>query len=226
MSIEQLQRVEKRGNSGSFAYRKHAIWHVRRKLGEAVFQCTAMSKRSGVRCKFSAMKGKNGKRSVCYWHGARGGNGNVQAPTSKRNLSNKEIQRARLYAAAEIERRRLAGELNPAAYEEFRALDISRMHPADQARLMLAIDDRLKNIGVNTNESWRETLRVLGVTRPREERVSTSTKPTSTTQELKLEEIEAQPIDRRYAARSSSQREERAENWSSPRSSTKTLSGF
>ena len=174
------------------------------------------------------MKGKDGKRSVCYWHGARGGNGNVQAPTSKRNLSNKETQRARLYAAAEIERRRLAGELTLAVYEEFRAIDISRVHPADHARLMLAITDKLANIGVNTNESWRETLRVLGVTRPREERVSTSTsaKPTSTAQELKLEEIEAQPIDRPYAARSSSQREERAENWSSPRSSTKTPSGF
>lgn len=212
-----VSQTEKRGNSGSFAYRKHAIWHVRRKAGEPVFQCTAKSKRSGVRCKFSAMKSSTG---VCYWHGARRGGGAL-LPTSKRNLSNKEIQRARLYATAEIERRRLAGEFNRAAYEEFRALDISRVHPADHARLLMAIDDRLKNLGVNTNESWRETLRVLGVTRPREERVSTST-----AQELKLEEIEAQPIDRRYAARSSSQREERAENWSSPRSSTKTPSGF
>ena len=219
-------QVSNRTGKGGFGDRPHDIWHVRRKLGEAVFQCTAMSKRSGVRCKFSAMKGKDGKRSVCYWHGARGGHGNVQAPTSKRNLSNKEIQRARLYATAEIERRRLAGEFNPAAYEEFRALDISRVHPADHARLMLAIDDRLKNIGVNTNESWRETLRVLGVTRPREERASKSTVSKSEEPTLKLEEIEAQPIDRRYAARSSSQREERAENWSSPRSSMKTPSGF
>ena len=223
MNTTVLQ-TEKRGNSGSFAYRKHAIWHVRRKAGEPVFQCHATSKRSGVRCKFSAMKSSTG---VCYWHGARRGGGAL-LPTSKRNLSNKETQRARLYADAEIERRRLAGELNPAAYEEFRALDISRVHPADHARLMLAIDDRLQNIGVNTIESWRETLRVLGVTRPREERVSksTSAKSTSTVQEFKLEEIEAQPIDRHYAARSSSQREERVENRSSPRSSAKTPSGF
>src|SRR5262245_5041199 len=79
-------------------------------------RCTAMSKRNGRRCKMPPTKGF----TVCMWHGANGGNGNIRLPTSKRNLMNKGIKRARLMAEAEVERRARQNELHPETSQAFR----------------------------------------------------------------------------------------------------------
>lgn len=134
------------------------------------------------------MKGKDGKRSVCFWHGARGGRGNVQAPTSKRNLSNKGIQTARLYATAEIERRRAAGELHNETAALFRDTDRTNLHPADEGRLWIFADDFLKNAGLNPVGAWRETLRVLGLA-PARPTTTTAKATASTTDEMLTVEL-------------------------------------
>jgi hypothetical protein len=219
MSIEPFQRLEKRGNSGSFAYRKHAIWHVRRKLGEAVFQCRATSKRSRVRCKFSAIKGSSG---LCYWHGGTGGDNRKPStpPVSLRHLSNRTIKKSRGYADKELERRRGANELHEGTAALFRDTCRAyrdRLHPADEGRLFVAVDDHLKNEKLNAPGAWRELLRSLGLVQARPTSASKSIEPKPV--EPREFEYEATIVDRRIAARPASSREpiETIELWRSPK---------
>ncbi len=202
MSIEP-QRTEKRIVPGSFAERPHATWPAMRDRGEPVFQCSATSKRSGVRCRFAASKisatMKNSK-GLCYWHGANGGSKDKRAiPTSRRHLSNITIKKARTYADAEMERRRLAGELHHETAALFRDTNRTRLHPADEGRLWLAADDYLKNAGLNPSGAWRESLRVLGLASPRS--TATTKAISSTTGEPLTVELSA--LDWRKSSASS-----------------------
>ena len=152
-------------NNYSLAHRPQHNWWAMLARGE-VISCSATSKRSGARCRMPPTTGCGG---VCFWHGARGGNGNFRAPTSKRNLGNKETKRARLYAEAEVARRVAAGEQHPETFALFR--DTSRAYPnrlylADEGRLWLAIDDHLRSAG-NPVGAWRALLRAFGLAPPR-----------------------------------------------------------
>jgi hypothetical protein len=121
-------------------------------------RCSATSKRSGKRCKMMPTNGYD----TCYWHGARGGDPRShRLPTSVRNLKNKEIKRGRAAAEVEADRRIASRELHPDTRRTFRALAY-KVHPADQGRLMLAIDDYFN--GSTTTEGWREARKVLGLT--------------------------------------------------------------
>jgi hypothetical protein len=155
--------AERRGNSGSFAYRPQDIWHKKRLRGEPVFQCHAISKRSGKRCRFSAIKGGSG---VCYWHGGTGGdNRKPTMPTSRRHLANKEIKRARTYAEAEAERLITAGGLHPETRGMLKSMNLKSLHPADYGRLTWAASEFLH--GNMTRDAWREAQRAVGLLRPR-----------------------------------------------------------
>jgi hypothetical protein len=120
--------------------------------------CTATSKRSGKRCR---MPPTNGCGGVCYFHGARGGRGNFRWPTSMRHLRNKEIQRARMMAQAEVDIRLAARDLHPEVHEAIKTY-IGRIHPADEARMLLMLDHLFK--GDLTNEAWFEFRQNLGLT--------------------------------------------------------------
>jgi hypothetical protein len=154
-----MRRVSNPTGKGGFGDRPQDQWRAKLRRGEVTSRCTATSKRSGERCRFPATKGYG----VCYWHGARGGNGNCRTPTSKRNLANKEIKRARLWAEAEVARRIAANEIHPEAYEATKHF-ISRIHSADEARLLLMLDMRLG--GALTDEGWRDARIALGLIPP------------------------------------------------------------
>ena len=167
---------------GGFGDRPHDIWHVRRQRGEPVFRCSALSKRSGVRCKFAAIKGsKNNKtgRGFCYWHGGTGGDNRKSMMTttlvSLRRISNRTIKRARTAAQAEVDLRWAAGELRE-AYEAAKPF-FGRIHPADEGRLVLAHEARLS--GLMTNAGWREMLRTLELGETKTKSASTSSTSTS-----------------------------------------------
>jgi hypothetical protein len=133
-------RVTNPTGRGGFGDRPQNQWRAKLARGEVTSRCTATSKRSGERCRFPATKGYG----VCYWHGARGGYGKFRAPTSKRNLANKEIQRARLWAEAAVAQRVARNEIRPEVYGALKDI-IGKI----QHRLRLAID--------NANERWRQT---------------------------------------------------------------------
>jgi hypothetical protein len=124
-----MRRVSNPTGKGGFGDRPQDQWRAKLRRGEVTSRCTATSKRSGERCRFPATKGYG----VCYWHGARGGNGNCRTPTSKRNLANKEVKRARLWAAAEVAHRIAANEIHPEARKALKDY-ISKIHPADEGR--------------------------------------------------------------------------------------------
>jgi hypothetical protein len=127
-----------------------------------VESCSAMSKRNKRRCRFAPMRGSH----LCYWHGGTGGdNRKPTMPTSLRHLANKSIKKAREYSDRELERRHLAGELHPELRRAFRDTDRSRLHPADESRLMLALDDSLH--GRLTAVAWRDTRKALVLDPPR-----------------------------------------------------------
>jgi hypothetical protein len=129
----------------------------RYRIGEPGFPtCKATSKRSGKRCKMPPLRGSE----VCIFHGARGGRGKWTLPKNRRMLWNKEIKAGRAMAEAELDRRIEQKELNPETRKAFRTF-VSRVHPADQGRLMLALDDRLN--GSLSNEAWRETRKLFGL---------------------------------------------------------------
>jgi hypothetical protein len=142
-------------NHNDLKQRPQHNWWSMLARGEVV-SCKAISKRSGRRCRMPPTKGCGG---VCFWHGARGGNGNFRAPTSKRNLANKETKRARAMSQADVERRLAAGELREAA-EALKPL-IGKIHPADEARALLMLDALFD--GSLTPEGWREAQRGLGL---------------------------------------------------------------
>jgi hypothetical protein len=142
-------------------------------------QCTATAKRSGRRCKMMPTNGYD----VCYWHGARGGRRHHVLPKDARTLRNKSIKNARLYAEAEVDRRIINRELHPDARKTFRAL-ANKVHPADQGRLMLAIDDYFN--GSTTAAAWREARKILGID---PSRPLTSTPSASTPVEVEIVEL-------------------------------------
>jgi hypothetical protein len=160
---------------GGLGARRHAIWRWDR----GIRRCTAVSKRNHRRCRMPAMKGS----MTCYWHGAPGGDHRKRIlPTSMRHLRNLEIKRGRLVAVAEVERRMAANELHPETYNLFREMDRSRLHPADEGRLLLAIDTWLR--GDMTAETWRETRKLLGLLPGREREPELQPEPRPETPEV------------------------------------------
>jgi hypothetical protein len=154
-------RVSNPTGKGGFGGRLQDQWRAKFERGEVTSCCTATSKRSGKRCRFPATKGCGG---VCYWHGARGGYRNARAPTSKRNLANKEIKRARLDAEAEVAQRAARNEIHREAHEALKTY-VGKIHPADEGRALLALDMWFD--GALTDEGWREARRSLGLIPPR-----------------------------------------------------------
>jgi hypothetical protein len=177
-------RVTNPTGRGGFGDRPQDQWRAKLARGEVTSRCTATSKRSGERCRFPATKGYG----VCYWHGARGGYGKFRAPTSKRNLANKEIQRARLWAEAEVAQRVARNEIRPEVYGALKDI-IGKIHPADEARALLALD--LWFDGALTSEAWEEARRALGLLPPW--RPPAPTPALSSTPELQPSMVELWP---------------------------------
>jgi hypothetical protein len=107
-------------------------------------------------------------------------------PTSVRNLKNKEIKSGRAAAQAEVDRRIINRELHPDTRKTFRAL-ANKVHPADQGRLMMAIDDRLN--GSTTAQTWREARKMLGIDPSRPSTSAPTPPPAMTPAKVEIVEL-------------------------------------
>jgi hypothetical protein len=184
-----MRRVSNPTGKGGFGDRPQDQWRAKLRRGEVTSRCTATSKRSGERCRFPATKGYG----VCYWHGARGGNGNCRTPTSKRNLANKEVKRARLWAAAEVAHRIAANEIHPEARKALKDY-ISKIHPADEGRALLMLDQWFD--GAMTDEAWREARIALGLIPPRQSPVPTPASTAASESQVSMVELWPTPASK------------------------------
>jgi hypothetical protein len=158
--MSEDSRIRNPTGKGGLAFRRGDRWRALFACGKVV-SCSALAKSTGKRCRAPPVR----EYGVCRNHGGWGGRTRHRLPTSLRHLSNKSIKQAREYADRELDRRDLFGELHSELRQAFRDTDRSRLHPADESRLRLAIDDSLH--GRLTAAAWRDTRKALGLDPPR-----------------------------------------------------------